>query len=362
MGGLGAERLSALRVNANATAAGISLEREAAAKRAAYDRLAQISMESAQTAGAEQEQVAQAAIVDRAEPPATPTSPNRPLLLTMALLASVAIGLTTIVVQEMMVTGLRTVEDVEDQLGVPVLAAVPMAAKIKSPADLLLAKPTSLYAESFRIARASILGVGSPQTIKVIAVTSALPGEGKSTTALSLARTMASKSTRTLLIDCDLRRATQKQLSGGDAIVGPGLWEVLTGTASVEDAIQQSTVTGLDQLFIREPHYTSGDAFGDGRMERLLHSLREKYDHIILDLPPLVGLADSRFLAVLADTTAVIVKWDETPARAVASAIGWLRSDGATVAGVIYTFVDPASDAIGGLHYSKKYSEYYGAT
>ena len=81
----------------------------------------------------------------------------------------------------------------------------------------------------------------------------------------------------------------------------------------------------------------------------------------MLDLPPLVGLADGRFLAVLADATALVVKWDSTPVAAVSSALSWLKSDNANAVGVIYTMVDAAAEAIGGLYYSKKYSSYYQA-
>ncbi|MET1755179.1 Wzz/FepE/Etk N-terminal domain-containing protein [Novosphingobium sp. RD2P27] len=332
-----------------------SLQREAEAKRAAYDRLAAASLESTQVA---QDQISQAVIVSRAEPPLSPSFPNKPLFIALALVVALAAGAGTIAVQEMLVTGLRSVEDVETQLGIPVLAAIPKVGRSKNPADLLLEKPTSMYAESLRIARASILGVRTARPPQVIALTSALPSEGKTTTALSFARTLATNNARTLLLECDVRRAALRPLVS-NAMDKPGIVEVLHGEASVAEAIQSGDVPGLDHMLVREQYFSSGDLFGGGAMEKVLAELRSQYDLIVLDLPPLVGLADGRFLAVLADVTALIIKWDATPAQAAASALGWLKADGANPVGAIYTMVDSSAEAIGGLYYSKKYSGYY---
>jgi capsular exopolysaccharide synthesis family protein len=227
-----------------------------------------------------------------------------------------------------------------------------------NPADLLLEKPTSLFAESLRNARASIVGVRNAKPPKVIAITSALPSEGKTTTALAFARTLAINGGRTLLLECDVRRAALSAVLG-EQTKGAGLVELLNGEVTLDQAIGRSTVDGMDQLLVRTPYYSSGDLFGTGAMERLLEEVRGRYDSIVLDLPPLVGLADGRFLAVLADATALAVRWDATPPAAAVSALQSLQADGANVVGAIYTMVDPSAEAIGGLYYSKKYSTYY---
>jgi succinoglycan biosynthesis transport protein ExoP len=332
-----------------------SLEREATAKRTMYDRMSQMSLESTQ---ASQGSFAQAAIVDRAVAPASPTSPNKPLLFALALIVALGAGTATIAVQEMLVSGLRTTEDVESQLGVPVLAAIPKVAKSTNPANLLLERPTSLFAESLRIARAAILGVRTAKPPQVIAITSALPNEGKTTTALAFARTLAANNAKTLLVECDVRRAAMR-FSVGTPAKDAGIVELLHGDVTLDEVITLGDVPGLDHLLVLAPYFSSEDLFGGGNMERLIDRLREKYDHIVMDLPPLVGLADGRFLAVLADATALVVKWDSTPAAAASSAISWLRSDGANMVGVLYTMVDSSAEAIGGLYYSKKYSAYY---
>ncbi|HEX7820400.1 MAG TPA: polysaccharide biosynthesis tyrosine autokinase [Sphingobium sp.] len=332
-----------------------SLERESTAKRAEYDRLSQMLLESTQAA---QNSISQAEIVGRAEPALRPASPNKPLLFAFTLLVGLVAGSGVIAAQEMMVSGLRSSDDLED-LGITLLAAVPKVDKGTKPADLLLDKPTSIYSEAFRIARASVLGVRSDKPSQIIAITSALPNEGKTTTALSFARALAVGKSRTLLLDCDVRRAALNEAMGLPQGAVPGIVEILHGEATIEDAIRPSGVENLDQLLVKEPYFSSEDLFGGDRMRDILATLSQRYDKIVLDLPPLVGLADGRFLSVLADATVLAVKWDETPVKAVASAIDWLRKDGANPIGAIFTMVDSNAQAMGSLYYSKQYSKYY---
>lgn len=335
-----------------------SLEREAAAKRALYDKMSQMSLESMQAARLS---IAQAEVVDRAEPQPRPTSPNKPLLYALSLLVALAAGAGTIAVLEMTSGGFRSVEEVQDQLGMPVLAVVPKVPKGQNPADLMLEKPTSMFAESYRIARAAVLGVKGTRSPKVIAVTSSLPAEGKTTSAVAFARTLATAGSRTLLMECDVRRAAVRQIVR-TPVPAVGLIEVLHGEASIDEAIHAGDVPNLDQVLVLSPFFSAENLFGEGRMEQLLGALRDRYDHIVLDLPPLMGLADGRFLAVLADATTLVVKWNSTPVAAATSALNWLRSDGSNPVGVLYTQVDPSAQAVGGLYYySKQYSDYYQA-
>lgn len=351
MGGLESGRAR----NTRASVMAESLEREAAAKRAAYEKLSQMSIDTTQAA---RNSISQAVIIDSAQASRKPSFPNKPIFLSLAAVIALAVGFGTIAVQEMMVSGMRSVDDVETLLGIPMLAAVPQVGKVKRPADLLLEKPTSLFAESLRIARAAMLGVHSADTYKVIAITSALPSEGKTTTSLAFARTLAINGSRTLLLDCDVRRAAMREIVDNPSN-GPGIVEVLSGEATLDKAIMPGDIEGLDHMLVRSPYFSSGDLFGDGQMKDILDSLRGRYDKIVLDLPPLVGLADGRFLAAMADATALAVRWNSTPPQAAASAVAWLKSDGANPVGVIYTMVDTSSEVIGGLYYSKKYSAYY---
>jgi capsular exopolysaccharide synthesis family protein len=333
-----------------------SLQREADSAHTAYDRMAQLAFETRQQS---QNSIAQAKIIDAAEPPQAPSWPNRPLLMLLSLIVGVGAGIATITVQELMVSGMRSVEDVEGELGVPLLGAIPAMRKVARPADLLIEKPTSQFAEALRNARASIMGVKTDTRPKVIALTSALPSEGKTTTALSLARTMAINGQRTVIVDVDVRRAQLRQILGV-ASNGPGTIELLKNEVTLDEAIEPSGLENLDQIIVNKPYFSSENLFGNDQMPNILEALAARYDVIVLDLPPLLGLADGRFLAALADAVVMVIKWDATPQHAVGSALNSLRQDGSNVIGAIYTMVDSSSESVGAYYYySKKYSAYY---
>lgn len=342
--------------NARASVIAASLQRDADGKHDAYDKMAQLVLESRQAA---QNSIAQAQIIDTAEAPLAPSWPNRPLLFFLSFLAGLGIAIAVVTTQELMVSGLRSIDEVEAMLGVPLIAAIPNVKNNNRPADLLVEKPTSQFAESLRNARASIIGVRGQERPKIIALTSALPNEGKTTTVLGLARTMALNGDRTIVVDCDVRRAQLRHITPNNG-VAIGLVELLHGEASIDEAIHPSGVDNLDQILTLKPHFSSENLFGNNKMPDLLDYLAARYDVIMLDLPPLVGLADGRFLAALADAVGLVIKWDATPKHAVASAASWLRADGANLVGAMFTMVDTSSQAVGAYYYySKKYSDYY---
>ena len=333
-----------------------SLEREAVGKHEAYDRMAQMTTDARQ---ATQASFAQAQIIDAARVPHAPASPNKPLIIALSLILGVGLGLVVITIQEMLVSGMSSVQAIEEELGQPLIAAVPLVSSHARPADLLIEKPTSQFAEALRNARATIIGVRAETRPRIIAMTSALPNEGKTTTAVGLARTMALSGDRTIIVDADVRRA-QMSKSLGVQPNSVGLVEVLSGEASLDDAIFSTGMNGLDALSVSKPYFTSENLFGSGNFHDLLDQLSARYDTILLDLPPLVGLADGRFIAALADAVVLAGKWNATPMSAVKSALGWLQNDSANLVGVMYTMVEPNSAAYGSYYYySSAYTAYY---
>jgi capsular exopolysaccharide synthesis family protein len=341
---------------ARASVEAASLQREADSKHQAYDRMAQAALETRQAA---QNSIAQAKIIDVAQPAQSPYWPNRPLMFVLSLLVGFGIGIAVIILQEMMVSGLSTVEDIEDKLGLALLATIPAVKNDDRPADLLISKPTSQFSESLRNARASILGVRAESPPKIIALTSALPGEGKTTTALGLGRTMAISGDRTLIFDADVRRAQLRQIIDCSG-PGAGTVELLHGEATLDQVIRKTRVENLDCILVSEPYFSSENLFGGDKMHDLLDELSQRYDHVVLDLPPLIGLADARFLAALADAVVLVVRWNSTPAKAVTSAVSFLQADNANLVGSMFTMVDTSSQAMGSYYYySNKYSSYY---
>lgn len=337
--------------NTRAAATANTLEREAESKRGAYDRLAEAAQRSEQNVT---NTIARATIVDQAVAPSNPSAPNRPLLLALALVVAFATGAATIIVQELLVAGIRSVADFEAQIGLPIIASLP-AVKKGMPTDLAIDRPGTMYAEAVRIARTGLTRLQPPA--KTIAITSALPQEGKSTTSASLARIFAAGGERVLLVDCDVRRAGLNQAIP-QRTSAPGLIDVLSGKASFDDAIVSDRVEGLDVIYVPEARATADDLF-EQQMEPFLAQASARYDRVILDLPPLGGLADGRIVAPLADATLLVVRWGSTPTQAIESAANWLQADGANTVGAVFSMVDPASEAMGGLYYSSKYGSYY---
>jgi Mrp family chromosome partitioning ATPase len=168
---------------------------------------------------------------------------------------------------------------------------------------------------------------------------------------------MAVNGSRTLLVDCDLRNiGLAKAL---DLPAGPGLIEALRGELPLESAVRGDVVEGLDLLTVSTPLFTSEDMFGGPEMARLIEQARGHYKAVILDLPPVLGVADARTLAVQADVSALIVRWGRTSPRAVSMAASALQSDGVNLVGLVLGMVDPSSEAAGGTYYSRGYHKYY---
>jgi capsular exopolysaccharide synthesis family protein len=192
---------------------------------------------------------------------------------------------------------------------------------------------------------------------KVISIVSTLPDEGKTTCAVSLARVMALAGERVLLLDGDLRRAGVRQSVDQD--IARGLGAVLEEGLDPRSEVVADVIPRLDILTVSKPLFTSTDLFGTDRFRALMAQWRNEYDRIIIDTPPLLGIADARMLARESDSIVVVVKWDRTPLDAVTSALSLLHLDNAPVVGVMFSMVARKSETIGAYYYSRKYASYY---
>jgi len=338
------------------------LERDAASTRAQYDRMSELSLESTQTTGND---IAQVEVVDRAEPSFASGGLPRSLLLALAAIVSLAAGFAGVILVEMAQGGLRTIADFEGQLGIPLLASIPLEKGKRlagrgseaAPADSVAAENATLYIESIRNLRASIARASRSQPTQVIGFTSAAPGEGKTETALSYARLLAVNSGSVLLIDCDLRNGRLSSRLPNKSPVG--LVEVLQQHKLEEALYPDDLAPGLDILPVSASFFTSQDLFGDERMNALLEQARARYSSIVLDLPPVLGVADARTVALLADGVCFLVRWGRTRPEAAVQAANLLASDGAKLLGGAYTMVEPTSEVMAGGYYASTYHKYF---
>jgi exopolysaccharide transport family protein len=341
------------------------LQRNAEASRTLYQGLLDRFKQTTSQEGLEE---SDARIVSRAIVPTDPSSPNVPMNLALGLLVAVGAGLAGVVLAEKLDSGLATGEDVESKLAYPHVGSIPLVSSIADdadrrtpPAEFLLQKPLSAFAEAIRALRTSILFSRVGQNVAVIAVTSTLPGEGKTTTAVSLARSAAQAGQRVIIIDCDLRRRAVNRLFG----IEPerGLMDVLNGVASLEATLYHDEPSGAYVLPLTHTSFTPKDVFNSQAMDSLLGTLRANFDLVILDTAPVLAVADTRVLASKADAVLFLTRWRATPRKAVTNALRLLESSGAHIAGVALVQVDMKSQARYGYgdagYYYGAYKQYY---
>ncbi len=202
------------------------------------------------------------------------------------------------------------------------LAAPPMHAGV-APDPLLVAAvaPYSYPAEEYRALRTRIAQSENGRPLRVIVVTSPASGDGKSVTATNLALTMAQEYTRrVLLLDADLRKPVVHTLLGLPA--GPGLAEVLTGVAPLEEAITRLPAYHLAVMPAGLPPHRPAELLASVAMRNLLRTLASQYDRIIVDTPPASPLADVGILSPLADGLLVVVRAGHTPKPAIERTLG----------------------------------------
>lgn len=356
-----------LAANNNASVRLNELQRNAEASRTLYQGLLDRFKQTTSQEGLEE---SDARVVSRAVIPSSPSSPNVPLNLALGLVLALGAGLAGVVLAEMLDVGIATGEDVETKLAYPHVGSIPLVSSIAAgadgrmpPAEFLLQKPLSAFAEAIRALRTSILFSRVGQNVTVVAVTSTLPGEGKTTTAVCLARSAAQAGQRVVIVDCDLRRRAVNRLFG----IEPerGLLDVLNGVATLEAALHYDEPSGAYVLPLTHTSFTPKDVFNSQAMGTLVDTLRAMFDLVILDTAPVLAVADTRVLASKADAVVFLTRWRSTPCKAIGNALRLLEGAGAHISGVALVQVDMKSQARYGYgdagYYYGAYKQYYTA-
>ncbi|WP_198507700.1 GumC family protein [Qipengyuania seohaensis] len=342
----------------------LELERSAEAARSIYEAF----LKRAQEMGSQEGLIrADASIETLARVPRSPSSPNIPLIIALGATMALVGGLLGVAAGEYFDARIRTRSDVEDKLRIPYLGAVPelgstteSAVRGVAPHDFLVEHPQSKFAESLR-ALGSALKLGTPDGARSLAITSALPREGKSTTSLCLARSLALSGKRTILVDCDSRRRAASEMLLPEKHVG--LRGFLAGSLSLTDAVFVEDATGLSVLGSRVPKDDGSDLFASSRFSELLAQLEDNYKVVIVDTAPILGIAETRTLVRDVDATLVIARWRSTSIKAVDTAVDLLLTSEARVAGLALTQVDVRQHASTGQQdiysYQEEFAGYY---
>ena len=264
-------------------------------------------------------------LLSRASPPNRPSSPSAILFVFPGMIAFLIGGSLLAVFTDRLDSRLRSQRDVDEALGIPCLALVPKLRRIgrTRPHQSLLAKPLSAYTEAIRSVVASLQLAGPDRAPKVVLVSSSVPGEGKTTLAVSLASYVASLGRRVLLVDLDFRHSSIQRELGGKAEAG--VLDLLLHERSRAEVIQHLPDLRLDYLPVSRRPADPFALFASNQMRQLLGELRGDYDLVIIDGPPLLVITEARLLASMVDKVLFVVKWGSTRRDMVQNALALLR-------------------------------------
>lgn len=286
--------------------------------------------------------------------------PDKPSIIMIALLSGLVMGIGLAYLREFTDQRLRSADEIKQVVGLPILGVVPHIQNARTLQQRGLAvhlDPMSDVAEAYRTIRTAVY-FGFPEgTAKTILCTSPAPGDGKSTLASNLAAAMAQAGNKILLLDADFRKPAQHKIFELKTKVG--LSSVLAGESELDDAILETPVAGLHLLPCGPIPANPSEILNSQTFADLLEDLSTRYDHILLDSPPVMPVTDSRILAASCDATILNLRAEKSTRKGGVYARDTLRSVGSRLLGVVVNDV-PRRKGVYGYYYSETESYSYG--
>jgi len=258
-----------------------------------------------------------------------------------------------------MVSSIRSVDLAESLLGLPVLGCIPeLRHKGNNLFIPVIDRPSSAMAESFRTLRAGILLHDPDKSLKGITlITSAIPEEGKSTTALNMAACFAQLGHKTLIIDGDLRRPTLHKLFSTDNPKTAGLSDVLAGKSSPEEAIHESGIPNLFVMTAGNISKNPSELLSSSATASLFNHIKTSFAHVIVDTAPVNAVGDTLTLTHLVDRVCVVIRSGKTPRKAVQRGIQMIRKSGVQITGTILNRLQRSGAGYYYYYYAGKYAK-----
>ena len=300
-----------------------------------------------ETAGDGDESQIKVTVTDPPEYQGSPVRPDWALNLIAGGLIGLLLGLALAITRELLDRTVRTADHISDVTDAPVLASIGFDSDIRAAPLLTDLGAFAARTEAFRLLRTNLQFIDLDQRARVLVVTSAVPGEGKTMTGTNLAVALAQTGRTVLIIDADLRRPRVASTLGVDPAIG--LTTALVGKAQIEDAIQVHEPSGLHVLASGAKPPNPTEILQSRVTHDLIRRLRQSYDMIIIDAPPLLPVADASVLSTLADGSILVIRHGQTTRDQVTEAVNRINQVGGRLYGVVVNMV--AKRAIGSYYY-----------
>jgi capsular exopolysaccharide synthesis family protein len=295
------------------------------------------------------------AVVDTAKLPDRPSSPRLLINLVLFTLGGGLLGALIAGVLEQIDEGVTEPTDFEEKLGLPLLGVAP---KLKSEAPLeALKNPRSGLVEAYLAVEANLELSTAQGTPKSLAVISTRPREGKSTTTVALAQTLARAKRKVVLVDADLRSPSIHSCFGIRNVAGVS--NLLSGSDDIDAVLHETEHEGLSVITAGPQPPNAAELLMGERLTSLIKELQERFDHVIVDCPPVIGLADAPLVAAAVQSVIYAVEARSVPAGMVRMALGRLNTAHAHVLGGVLTMFE-AKRAHLGYGYGYNYQYEYG--
>jgi succinoglycan biosynthesis transport protein ExoP len=290
-------------------------------------------------------------ILDQAEPNLRPVRPNKPLNIALGIIIGLVVGVGLAFFIEYLDTSVKTIDDVERTLQAPVLGVIP-----QNVGYLLEEGAESPHAEAYRVLRTNLLFSRKDDKLNTIAVVSAGAGEGKSTTVFNLATVFAQSGQRVLMVDSDLRRPTLHKLLNVANILG--LTNYLLKQNTLEEVIQTTGLANLDFLSSGKLPSSSLGILSSAQMKDLISELKQRYDFVFFDSPPIMGVSDASILASEVDMTMQVIQYRRYPQPMNIRAKQLIEKVGGNLIGIVLNNINMSQDE-SYYYYSGYYHDYY---
>ena len=333
-----------------------TLFREVETNRSSYNGLLTRLKEVNVAGGVESNNIS---VLDPAIVPFGKHSPNNQINLALGFVLGLFLGIAVVFLLEFLDDRVKTTDELERLLGLPLLGMTP-SVKGDDPvvhALMTMEQPASAIAESFRSLRTNLLFASREGTPKVLTLTSAMPSEGKSSSCINLATAFAQSNARVLVIDADLRKPTaHKRLKLDNSL---GLSNFLTYQASIDDVVQKTLIPGVSAVTAGPLSPNPSELLSSERFQELFDLAPDTFDIIIIDAPPVMGLADALVLANRAGATIMVTAFAQSKKRQIQDAHRRLKQSHANIIGVLFTKVKTGG-SYGGYNYDYEYYYSYG--